>query len=128
MAPPATISSEKLEKILEVNAKAIEINTIVSVQYEKIIDHLEKMKTLNDVRDQDLDDILEVVKDQHKAIIAGNQEIKKSTEELLSITKNVKDIVDKMERMLYKASVIFVTSSAVISTVFQIVAKVYFKI
>ncbi len=128
MAPPATISSEKLEKILEVNSKAIEINTIVSVQYERIIDHLEKMRGADEVRDEDIDQVIEIVKDQHKTIISGNQDLKKSTDDLIVMTKNLKDIVDKIERMLFKISVVFVTSSAIVTTALQIIAKVYFKV
>lgn len=128
MAPPATISSEKLEKILEVNSKAIEINTIVSVQYERIIDHLEKMRGADEVRDEDIDKVIEIVKDQHKTIISGNQDLKKSTDDLIVMTKNLKDIVDKIERMLFKISVLFVTSSAIVTTALQIIAKVYFKV
>ena len=128
MAPPATISSEKLEKILEVNSKAIEINTIVSVQYERIIDHLEKMRGADEVRDEDIDKVIEIVKDQHKTIISGNQDLKKSTDDLIIMTKNLKDIVDKIERMLFKISVLFVTSSAIVTTALQIIAKVYFKV
>ena len=128
MAPSATISSEKLEKILEVNSKAIEINTIVSVQYERIIDHLEKMRGADEVRDEDIDKVIEIVKDQHKTIISGNQDLKKSTDDLIVMTKNLKDIVDKIERMLFKISVLFVTSSAIVTTALQIIAKVYFKV
>ena len=128
MAPPATISSEKLEKILEVNSKAIEINTIVSDQYERIIDHLEKRRGADEVRDEDIDKVIEIVKDQHKTIISGNQDLKKSTDDLVVMTKNLKDIVDKIERMLFKISVLFVTSSAIVTTALQIIAKVYFKV
>jgi len=40
-----TISSEQLEKLLEVNSKSIELNTVVHSQFEDITEELEEIKT-----------------------------------------------------------------------------------
>jgi len=40
-----TISSEHLEKLLEVNSKSIELNTVVHSQFEDITEDLEEIKT-----------------------------------------------------------------------------------
>jgi ABC-type transporter Mla subunit MlaD len=125
MVAPTTISSEKLEKILEVNSKAIEINTLVSVQYEKIIDELSKIKSTDDDRYKEIDELFDAVRDQHKVIIQSSQDLKKTSDELIAYIKGVKDVVDRIDRTLFKVSVGLVSSSAIITAAIQIIAKLY---
>lgn len=125
MVAPTTISSEKLEKILEVNSKAIEINTLVSVQYEKIIDELSKIKSTDDDRYKEIDELFDTVRDQHKVIIQSSQDLKKTSDELIAYIKGVKDVVDRIDRTLFKVSVGLVSSSAIITAAIQIIAKLY---
>ncbi len=125
MVAPTTISSEKLEKILEVNSKAIEINTLVSVQYEKIIDELSKIKSTDDDRYKEIDELFDTVRDQHKVIIQSSQDLKKTSDELIAYIKGVKDVVDRIDKTLFKVSVGLVSSSAIITAAIQIIAKLY---
>ncbi len=128
MVAPTTISSEKLEKILEVNSKAIEINTIVSVQYEKVIDSLTEMKASDTSREKEIDAFLDAVKDQHKAIIINTTDLKRSSDDLIAYIKGVKDVVDRIDRTLFRVSVILIGSSAVVTTAIQLIAKFVFKV
>jgi len=123
----ATISSEKLEKILEVNAKAIEINTIVSVQYEQIIEKLEQMRAENKCGADEYEAVLDALKEQHKVIISANDDIKKTNLEVVGSLKQIIEVVNHVDRTMFKLSVVLLASSTLISTIATIVAKVIFK-
>lgn len=125
---PSTISSERLEKILEVNSKAIEINTIVSMQYEKMLELLNLMKLGDKIDKESLEEFIDELEKQHNKIIETNKEIKTTSENIIAVVSSIKEIVERTDRTLFKLSVILVSSSAIVTTLVNVVAKLFLNV
>ena len=130
MSPPTatTISSEKLEKVLEVNAKAIEINTIVSTQYERILEKFKSHADEDNDRFDGLDEVLTELKKNNQALIASGEDVRRVSGEVLAQVKAIADVVNKVERSMFKISVLLIGSSTLVSAIVGIIAKVIFKV
>ncbi|HUU87442.1 MAG TPA: hypothetical protein VMX17_06780 [Candidatus Glassbacteria bacterium] len=70
MATNNIISSLHLEKLLEVNSKAIELQTVVHSQYEDIKENLEELKKQHEK-------MLNEVKENQKKLIEADKNIMK---------------------------------------------------
>jgi DNA-binding transcriptional regulator GbsR (MarR family) len=103
-----TISSDKLEKILEVNAKAIEINTIVNAQFESIMEHLKTHAVGDDELREEIESVVKLLEEQSKS------------------TKQTYELLQKVERVIFKLNIILLSSST--AAILTILAKLILKI
>lgn len=60
------LQKSDVETIIEVNKKAIELQTETSDQYEEMIDHAHEMKKLQEKNSEDIAEIKKEVKDINK--------------------------------------------------------------
>lgn len=101
MANNKQLDKDDIDLLLEVNKKAIELQTEISNQYEEIIDALEEM-----------DDETSQNKDNIEKIIEVNKNLRDDFDKL---SKDIKEIKDSM----FKTGVLI--SAGIVSIIIQIV-------
>jgi hypothetical protein len=99
------INRKDIQVILEVNRKAVEIETVVAEQNEEIISQLEKTHEIQDEHTIKLD-----------KIIATNQEVK--LDKLLAMSEEI-------SRSLFRFQVLFITG--ILGIIAQVISMFFFK-
>lgn len=128
MSPSTVVSSERLEKILEVNSKAIEINTIVNAQYDRIIKQLENAGASDRLKEKDVNSLFKNLEEEHDKLLETNKELKKNSEELLTHVKDIKAVVEKIDRTLFRVTVVLLSSSAIFTALAHVITQVILKV
>lgn len=128
MSPSTVVSSERLEKILEVNSKAIEINTIVNAQYDRIIKQLESTGASDRLKEKDVNSLFKNLEEGHDKLLETNKELKKNSEDLLTCMKDIKAVVEKIDRTLFRVTVVLLSSSAIFTALAHVITQVILKV
>jgi hypothetical protein len=125
--PPTPISPEKFEKILEVNAKAVELQTIINGQYEEMIEKLDNISEKADKRKEKIDGDVAELKNEQAELKRG---IEKNNTSIVAINASIlkiEEITQKISSNFWRLVIALATASGILTIIGSLIISLLMK-